>query len=170
MATKPFNAEMFTATEFSTAADKADFANKLAAFVESGFEKKRFTKKLYTRLSNCFGHIAHYDRDGFWGTWFATKARQRTWVQHIVSRYRPCGQADYTFVDMEREFISWLQQQPQPETKARFAALLVFDDGATEASAAAACGAIVNATPKVYSYDPDLFVPVCHVKEVAEST
>jgi hypothetical protein len=50
----------FTPTKWNTAEDKADFANKLLNFMLTGFLAGRFTEKLYSRLSMCFGHISHY--------------------------------------------------------------------------------------------------------------
>ena len=40
---------------------KAEFDNRLLHFINSGFEQMLFTKKLNSRLSNTFGHIAHYN-------------------------------------------------------------------------------------------------------------
>lgn len=50
----------FSATEWSSQEDKAAFANNLRHFIDSGFKKTLFTKKLYQRPSNTYGHIAHY--------------------------------------------------------------------------------------------------------------
>ncbi len=56
----PFLPSDFTATKFSTAADKAEFGNTLLRFIESEWAPAIFTKSFYNRLSMCFGHIAHY--------------------------------------------------------------------------------------------------------------
>ena len=56
----PFLASDFTPTQFSTAAEKAEFGNALLHFTESEWGAALFTKSLYNRLSMCFGHIAHY--------------------------------------------------------------------------------------------------------------
>jgi hypothetical protein len=55
-----FLASDFVATKFSTAADKAHFGNLLLHFIDSGWKQTIFTEKFYSRLSMCFGHIAHY--------------------------------------------------------------------------------------------------------------
>ena len=55
-----FADDQFTPTKWSTAAEKASFANDLLALIMSGFPKAKFTQKLYQRLSNCFSHIADY--------------------------------------------------------------------------------------------------------------
>jgi len=58
----PFLPKQFTATQWSTQDDKAEFGNTLLHFIDSGFKLTLFTKKLYSRLSNTFGHIAHYNQ------------------------------------------------------------------------------------------------------------
>jgi len=55
-----FQAESFTPTKWSTAEQKAKFANQLMAFIAADFPENKFTKALYNRLSQCFGMIAHY--------------------------------------------------------------------------------------------------------------
>jgi len=70
MPKRPFLPTEFTATKFSTAADKAEFGNHLLRFIESEWAQAHFTKDFYHRLSMCFGHIAHIDRPTFYETWF----------------------------------------------------------------------------------------------------
>jgi hypothetical protein len=60
MAKGPFSPSEFVPTEFSTAADKADFGNMFLHFLDADCERNLFTKKFYNRLSMTFGHIAHY--------------------------------------------------------------------------------------------------------------
>ena len=60
MRAKPFDASQFVATEWNSAADKAAFGNTYLHFIESDWKQSLFTKSFYQRLSNCFGHIAHY--------------------------------------------------------------------------------------------------------------
>jgi len=85
MATK-HTAEEFTATRFNTAEDKARFVNALLAFVDAGFPEAKFTKTVYDGLYlHCFGHIAHYDRGGFYGEWFATDEERRRWMEYAVA-------------------------------------------------------------------------------------
>jgi len=55
-----FTVSDFVPTKWSTAEEKAAFGNNLLHFMMTGFLADRFTEKLYTRLSMCFGHIAHY--------------------------------------------------------------------------------------------------------------
>jgi hypothetical protein len=60
MPKRPFLPSDFTATKFSTAADKAEFGNTLLRFIESEWAPALFTKGFYNRLSMCFSHIANY--------------------------------------------------------------------------------------------------------------
>jgi hypothetical protein len=57
--TQRFRADQFTPTQFDSAAVKAEFANRLAEFIERDFPQHLFTKAFYRRLSMTFGHIAH---------------------------------------------------------------------------------------------------------------
>ena len=47
-----FDPSQFTATKWSTAQDKAAFANRFVRLVQSDFADKHFTEKFYQRLSN----------------------------------------------------------------------------------------------------------------------
>ena len=56
-----FTAAEFTPTQWASAEDKAKFANALMKFIANEFPRQSFTKPLYQRLSNTFGHIAHHE-------------------------------------------------------------------------------------------------------------
>jgi hypothetical protein len=60
MRAKPFDASQFVATQWNSEADKTSFGNTYLHFIESEWKRSLFTKSFYQRLSNCFGHIAHY--------------------------------------------------------------------------------------------------------------
>ncbi len=105
--TKPFDTSMFQATKFHTADDKAWFGNHLLAFIEAGFPESKFTKAFYNMLCQRFGFIAHYDRNGFWSTYFTTTVDKIEFVKHILEH--PCwGSAEYTFSDVEKAVKSVL--------------------------------------------------------------
>jgi len=96
-----FTAEMFVASKFSTADEKAEFANKLMAFIESGFEEKKFTKALYRRLTLTFSMIAHYDRAGFWAEYFIRTEDKVRFLEQLATH--PCyGDPEYTYSDVEK--------------------------------------------------------------------
>ena len=100
--TRPaFIAVEFNATKWDSAADKAKFANALCRFIEAGFPYTLFTQRLYTRLSLCFGFITHYDRNGYFGTYFGTLRDKVRFLEGILNW--PCfGDPTFTYCDAER--------------------------------------------------------------------
>ena len=104
-----FDPTQFTPTKGSTAQDKAKFANDFMAFVRSDFDRKKWNEAFYARLSLTFGHIAHYDLEGFWNTFFDTADHQRQFFDHTL-RYTPAGDPTWTFSDVERAIQQALQQ------------------------------------------------------------
>jgi hypothetical protein len=102
-----FTADQFTPTKFDTADDKAWFANQFVRFLESGFDQRHFTERFYRRLSNTFGHIAHFNRGGFWETFFTTTGDKVKFLE--LTLRHPCyGDASWTYSDVERSLQSWL--------------------------------------------------------------
>jgi len=109
--TTPANPEFshndFTATKFNSAEDKAKFANHLIKFIQNDFPERMFYKWFYERLSNCFGHIAHYNICGFYEKWFRTTSDKIDFLYNILDH--PCyGHAEYTYSDVEKAIKSWL--------------------------------------------------------------
>jgi len=106
----PFLLSEFTATQWSSQQEKADFANSLLHFIDSGFKQTLFTKKLYNRLSMTYGHIAHYNQTGFWEEWFSTDAGHVQFLEHLLSW--PCyGDPTFTFSDVERALQREVQRR-----------------------------------------------------------
>ena len=104
-----FSPSQFTPTKWDTREDKAAFANALVAFIEEGFPKARFTPAIYGHLSNCFGHIAHYTRQGFYEEWFVTELQRLEFLQNMM-RYICCGTPNYTFCDVEKALQGWVHK------------------------------------------------------------
>lgn len=101
LTTPTFEPEQFTATQLSTIEDKAKFANALMKFIAHEFPRQSFGKTLYQRLSNTFGHIANYNRDGFYSVFFERDADKVAFLDQTL-RW-PChGDPTYTFCDVER--------------------------------------------------------------------
>ena len=101
MPKRPCLPSEFVATKFSTAADKADFGNVFLHFIESEWKETLFTKTFYNRLSNTFGHIAHYNRPTFYSTWFTSDADRLRFLEQALEW--PCwGDAEFTYCDVER--------------------------------------------------------------------
>ena len=103
-----FDPSQFTPTKWNTAKDKAVFAKQFVRFVQSDFAAKHFTEKFYRRLSNTFGHIAHYNRGGFWETFFTTTADKVRFLK-ITLQYPCYGDPTWTYSDVERALQQWLQ-------------------------------------------------------------
>ena len=100
MSKEPFLPSEFVPTKFSSATDKADFGNALLNFLDANCAQQLFTSKLYHRLSKTFGHIAHYDRNGFYDTWFTGASDRAAFVEKILCW--PChGNPEFTFSDVE---------------------------------------------------------------------
>jgi hypothetical protein len=97
----PFLPSDFTATKFTSAADKAEFGNTLLRFIETEWAPAHFTKSFYNRLSMCFGHIAHYNRAQFYEEWFSSLTAQVWFLKHTL-RFPCYGDPEYTFSDVER--------------------------------------------------------------------
>ena len=92
--------EDFTATQCSTKEDKQKFAKKFIAFVKSDFKESLFTKDFYNRLSMCFGHIAHYNREGFYNTWFSGRRHKIEFLKRTLT-YGCHGDPAWTYSDVE---------------------------------------------------------------------
>ncbi len=103
-----FEPSQFTPTKWETAKDKAAFANRFVRFVESDFALKHFTEKFYRRLTNTFGHIAHYNRGGFFETFFTTSANKVRFLE-MTLRWSWGGDPAGTYSDVERVLQQWLQ-------------------------------------------------------------
>jgi hypothetical protein len=103
-----FTAAQFTPTEFYTAEDKAKFCNHFVRFVRSGFKETLFHKGFYNRLSNTFGHIAHYNRAGFYHVWFSSPGNRLEFLKRTAER-RIYGSPEYTFCDCERVLAEWVR-------------------------------------------------------------
>jgi hypothetical protein len=93
---------------------KADWANRFVRFVQSGFKWSLFTKGFYSRLSMCRGHIAHYDRHGFYDEWFSTPERRADFLE-LWANAPVYGDPKYTYSDVERALSSWLKDGPLVE-------------------------------------------------------
>jgi len=108
LTTPGFTANDFTPTKWHSASDKADFANALLKFIAQDFSRAKFHNALYRRLSSTFGHIAHYDRNGFYETFFLDAKGKIAFLEQCVNW--PCfGDPTYTYCDVERAVIGRLK-------------------------------------------------------------
>jgi hypothetical protein len=104
-----FTADKFSSTQWEEAEAKAQFAQAFIRFVESDFAKSDFTEPFYKRLSMTFDHIAHYDREGFYATFF-TAAEDKVRFLQQTARHCCHGDPAYTYSDVERALQSWLKE------------------------------------------------------------
>ena len=96
-----FTASDFLPTKWSTADEKAAFGNNLLHFMLTGFLAGRFTEKLYTRLSMCFGYIASSIAMALPKRGLTAPRALPSFVNHLMQW--PChGDPGYTFSDVER--------------------------------------------------------------------
>jgi len=92
----------YTPTQYVNAKDKENFVEHFMKFVEKGFPQKMFNEKFYQRLSMTFGHIAHYNSQGFWETFFTNATNKVRFLTMTLNH--PCyGDPSYTFSDAEKE-------------------------------------------------------------------
>ncbi len=111
-----FRSEDFTPTKWATAEEKAKISNRLTRFIRVGFQQAAFTKAMYQRLSNMFGHIAHYDLNGFYSTWFANVKSCHEWVEHVTSSWLSgIGDPKFTWSDVEKTLIQWVKDNQRTE-------------------------------------------------------
>lgn len=105
-----FSAEDFTATNFATAQDKAQWANKFTKFILSGFQRNAFKKEIYRQLHNMFGHCAEYDLNGFYLTWFEDTGKCLHWVETVATSWLVgIGQPQFTWSDVEIKLVHWIR-------------------------------------------------------------
>jgi hypothetical protein len=111
-----FTATQFQPTKWESAEQKAKFANHLVKFIQGGYKKSHFPQWFYARLSNCFGHIAHYNQHCFYATWFENPADRASFLRNIAEW--PCyGDAEYTYSDVELAIRAWVRNKyPQQQT------------------------------------------------------
>lgn len=104
------NTTQFTATAHSTVADKIKFAEHFKKFMLRGCPDSLFFKWFYSRLSMCFGMIAHYDIHGFYNVYFLTTAGKVQFIKEVTAY--PCfGDPAHTYSDVEQYLQEWVREQ-----------------------------------------------------------
>ena len=100
----------FTPTQWSTVEDKEKFVKHFKRFVDKGMPWTLFYKWFYLRLSQMFGHIAHYNRTGFHDTWFGSERDKHRWLTYIAKggAYGSVGDPAWTWSDVEKDLASWM--------------------------------------------------------------
>lgn len=104
-----FTADKFIPTTWDPAEKKAHFARQFIRFVASDFDKTKFPNTFYRRLSMTFGNIAHFNRHGFFGTFFTTTADKVRFLR-MTLQHHAVGDPSFTYSDVERALQGWLVQ------------------------------------------------------------
>lgn len=99
-----------TATEWDTVADKKKFIKQFKDFVLSGFVQSKFPKWFYVKLSNTFGHIAHYNQGGFYATFFLSTASKLEFIDTCLCG-GGYGSPAFTYSDVEQILKAWLIEE-----------------------------------------------------------
>jgi len=109
-AVRAVEAGRFVATEWDSVYEKRTFFSWLKRFMLNGCPKKMWSKKAYRHLNlHLFGHIAHYNQEGFWQTWFEKERSCHKWVDNIAER--ACyGSPTCTWSDVEVAIKNWLNE------------------------------------------------------------
>ncbi len=88
---------------------KAKAANYFVRFFRAGCPWTIFSEWFYEELHLHFGHIAHYDRQGFYAEWFSSVGRQRDFLEDLCQRWTAgVGDPAYTYSDVVRAIRAWV--------------------------------------------------------------
>lgn len=101
-----FNPEQFTATQWHTAEQKAEFAAWFVRFVTKGFHRSMFYRARYQRLCTMWRHIAHFNASGFYAMWLNTTEQR---LHFLRNTQRPAtGDPRWTWSDVEQALGEWI--------------------------------------------------------------
>jgi len=81
-------------SKFMTARQKEGVVRDWVRFVAGGFRQEDFTKALYLHLTNNCSFIAHYDRMGFYQTYFSAP-EDTLWFLSQFDRSQGCASVEY---------------------------------------------------------------------------
>lgn len=91
----------FTDAQYMTAKEKEMVAKAFERFLKNNFREEDFTKRLYEHLHLHCGFIAHYDINGFYGTYFEDPANTISFLDRLLGH--PYTMGDYK--DVEAAFL-----------------------------------------------------------------
>ena len=106
---KPFSAEQFTSTAYTTAEEKARWVNTLVAWIEKGYPKSGFTDALYRGFHVYMCYSAEYNLYQFYSEWFANDSRRLAWLKYVLEEVN-LGRPEYTWSDVVRALKSWIRR------------------------------------------------------------
>lgn len=73
-------------SQFMTAGQKRLVLKQWSLFLESGLQEEKFTKALYEHLHLHCSFIAHYDKAGFYQTYFTSGDRKQAFLSQFDER------------------------------------------------------------------------------------
>lgn len=88
-------------SEFLSAKEKATILRQWKRFIEKGFRFEDFTKELYKHLTLHCSFIAHFDKGGFYNTYFEHPEDTIRFLQQF--------DADFAFKSVEYGGVWWMQ-------------------------------------------------------------
>jgi hypothetical protein len=86
--------KQFTDAKFMSAAEKHRVLKAWVRFARSGFEQRWFTQALYHHLIQHCSFIAHFNRGGFYDTYFAEPAATQQFLDQF-DRAKGCQSVEY---------------------------------------------------------------------------
>lgn len=86
---------------------------KMKKFILAGMPASRFTEELYGWFRNMYGHIAHYDRGGFFATWFGDNPCRAEFLKRADIEANCCRHwtAPYPEKRLEQELAQWIRSE-----------------------------------------------------------
>lgn len=78
------NIPAFPETQYRSPEEYANIAKRFLLFIGNDFKETLWKKNLYNWLSCQFGHIAHYNLNGFWKNQFSTRQQQTAFVRQVI--------------------------------------------------------------------------------------
>lgn len=94
----------------STIEDKQRYLYHFTRFVRADFKDTLFPDWFYKQTSYMWGHIAHFNRGGFFNTWFSTTHQKVAFLERCSDPRCIYGDPAYTYVDVERALLHWLKE------------------------------------------------------------
>ena len=84
----------FKDVKYMTAAEKMALLGEWVLFLDSRCSREKFTKSLYQHFNLHWNHIAHYNIDGFYETWFSDESLRREFMDKFECEFAG-GRLDY---------------------------------------------------------------------------
>lgn len=94
---------VFADVRFQSAAEKTQVYKAWIRFLNSNFDRSKFTKAIYSHLMMHCGFIAHYDINGFYAEQLGDPTRRREFIESFLSHNmlesHAAGGPDYTDIN-----------------------------------------------------------------------